>query len=174
MILRRSPVRPLATRVALALLVVAAPAIVSVAGCAKKDDKAAGAAPLASTSASALMPAKPLDSSVIPAGSANPFQVMNQALAAAQAASKGATPCERGFNGVIAFVTELERLAPRGANKATPPDREKFLAGCAALPLELQQCLDMSYGLSHQADCQAQQKKLDPATLAKVRQLMGK
>jgi hypothetical protein len=64
----------------------------------------------------------------------------------------GATPCETAYNAVHAIDE-----AARAGNKATPwtslPDRATFLARCAALPPDEQQCYQPRYAAENHPTC---------------------
>jgi len=67
-------------------------------------------------------------------------------------APAGKTPCESAF---LAFTAEHERAKEMGRVsmfiRIAP--RDEFLAGCAKLTPEQQQCLVPSYRMSHDAEC---------------------
>ena len=105
---------------------------------------------------------------------ADPAKALGAGLQAA-AEAKGDTPCEQSYNAIDAMIKAMEKqMPPGGKSKAAMPDKAKFLEGCKALPPQMQQCMVMSYAMAHQAECTEAQKKLDPATVAKVKALMGK
>jgi hypothetical protein len=67
-----------------------------------------------------------------------------------------------------------KNMPPGGKSTGGMPDKAKFVAGCKELPAQLQQCMVMSYAMAHQQECKDAQAKVDPATMAKVKALMGK
>ena len=155
-------------------------------GCDEKKD-AAPATPVAAPAAPA--PAAPAPAAPVaaapgtpaPAGDVKPGDApkmgdVGKALgdamnAAAQA--KGATPCETAFLGMEAMMKGLEKNMGAGGKKAELPPKDKFVGACKELPEPVQQCLTMEYGMAHQKECQEARAKLDPAKLAKLKELMG-
>jgi hypothetical protein len=157
--------------------------LLAAAGCEEKKEAApAAAAPAAAPAApAAAAPAAPpaaapaagAPAAGAPAG--DPGKALAAALGAAAQPPKGDTPCEQAYNGVMAMVEAMEKSMPnQPSKKGEMPTKEKFMAGCSALPKDMQQCMVMSYAMGHQAECQAAQQKMDPATAAKVKELMGK
>jgi hypothetical protein len=153
----------------------------------KKEEKAAALAPAAAAPAApaAAAPAAPaaVEPAAPPSGGApaaaapagDPGKALAAALGAAAQPPKGDTPCEQAFNGITAMIEAMEKSMPKGGGaKNEMPTKEKFMAGCSALSKEMQQCMVMSYAMAHQKECQDSQAKMDPATAAKVRELMGK
>ena len=65
--------------------------------------------------------------------------------------AEGDTACERAYNGVRTMATRLEGSLP-----ADFPAETDFLPACNELPPATQQCLEMSYGMAHREECQAQ------------------
>ena len=90
--------------------------------------------------------------------------------------AKGDTPCDQAYNAIEAMIKAMEKNMPPGAKAqgGGMPEKAKFVAGCNELPKEMQQCMVMSYAMAHQKECQDAKAKLDPATVAKVKALMGK
>ena len=164
-------------RSTLTLVLLAAAAV----GCEeKKEEKPAAPAPAAAPAApaapAAAAPAAPAGAPAAagaPAG--DPGKALAAALGAAAAPPKGDTPCEQAYNGVMAMVEAMEKSMPnQPSKKGELPTKEKFMAGCNALPKDMQQCMVMAYNMAHQKECADAQAKMDPATAAKVKELMGK
>jgi hypothetical protein len=67
-------------------------------------------------------------------------------------APDGGTPCETAYNALSATDD-----AARGTGMAVPwtrlPDRDTFLARCAALPPQEQECMQPRYAASHHPAC---------------------
>jgi len=96
------------------------------------------------------------------------------ALAAAMAAAgeaRGATPCERAFDGYRQMKSAVER-----AGHAAPAiaEHDRFVATCASLPATVQSCLELRWALQHPQECQDAQARLDPAQQAKLQTLIVK
>jgi hypothetical protein len=87
-----------------------------------------------------------------------------------------AAPCEQAYNGFEAMVKAMEKNTPPGGKTQKPnlPPKDKFISGCKELPTMMQQCMVVSYAMGHAKECQEAQSKLDPATVAKAKALMGK
>jgi hypothetical protein len=68
--------------------------------------------------------------------------------------------------------------AQSAAATTTPPGplppREKFLTGCAALPADLQRCLDPRWSSAHARECQETHAHVDSSTQARLQALIGK
>jgi|GEM_PF-2815738 len=157
-------------------------------GCDEKKDAAPATPVVAAPTTPA--PAAPVAAAPAPAGDVKPGDApkageapkmgeMGKALgdamnAAAQA--KGANPCETAYLGMEAMMKGLEKsmgAGGAGAKKELPP-KDKFVAACKELPEPVQQCLTMEHAMAHQKECQEAQSKLDPAKMAKLKELMGK
>jgi hypothetical protein len=97
------------------------------------------------------------DASATTPGPASQSQASTTAAAnqPAMGAVTGATPCERGYNG-------MQQMVAAFGQKRMPP-KAAYLAECAKLPGEVQECLEPSYGAPHRAECEAAGKKMDPA-----------
>jgi hypothetical protein len=133
------------------------------------------AAPPSGGAPAAAAPAAPGGAPAAGAPAGDPGKALAAALGAAAQAPKGDTPCEQAYNGITAMIEAMEKSMPKGGGaKNEMPTKEKFMAGCSALPKEMQQCMVMSYAMAHQKECQDAQAKMDPATAAKVKELMGK
>jgi len=132
-------------------------------------------APAAAPAAPAAAPAAPAANAAPSANAPAPAEAMKalgNALGAAAEAT-GDTPCEKAYNGMSAMVKAMEKQL--GAGKGKPmPEKEKFVAACKKLPPAVQQCMDMSYGMAHQQECQEAQKKMDPTAMAEMKAMMGK
>jgi hypothetical protein len=172
------------------LWVVAAVGGLALMGCDKKVEEAAkpaAAASAAASAATAVASAAASAAASVPAsaeaaasaagsamaaapGSGDPAAALGEALKAAAAAG-GGTPCEQAFNGIEAMVKAMEAKMGPGKSKPLPP-KEKFLAACAELPANVQNCMSMSYAMAHQQECQEAQTKLDPAVKEKFKALM--
>lgn len=97
------------------------------------------------------------------------------AMQAARENARGDTPCEQAYSGMEALVTSLQKNAsPGGASSANLPPKGKFLAACRELPETMQKCMVMSYALVNQKACMEARQKLDPATAARVKAMMGR
>ena len=132
----------------------------------------APAAPAAAPAAAA--PAAAPAAPGAPAGAADPGKALGAGLQAA-AEAKGDTPCEQAYNAIEAMIKAMEKnMPPGGKAQGGMPEKAKFVAGCKELPPQMQQCMVMSYAMGHQKECQEAQAKLDPATVTKVKALMGK
>jgi hypothetical protein len=153
-------------------------------GCDEKKEAppaAAAAAPAAAAPAAppaapaAAAPAAPTAAAPgAPAGAADPGKALGAGLQAA-AEAKGDTPCEQAYNAIEAMIKAMEKnMPPGGKAQGGMPEKAKFVAGCKELPPQMQQCMVMSYAMGHQKECQEAQAKLDPATVTKVKALMGK
>jgi hypothetical protein len=139
----------------------AAPAAAAPAAAAAAPGAPAAAAPGAPAAAAPGAPA------------ADPAKALGAAMNAA-AEAKGDTPCEQAFNAIDAMIKAMEKNMPPGGNSTGQmPDKAKFIAGCKELPPQVQQCMVMSYAMAHQQECKDAQAKVDPATMAKVKALMG-
>jgi len=90
----------------------------------------------------------------------------------AAAEAGGDTPCERGYNNLVAMVREL-RAHVGTSGQRNPPDREPFLEACNDLPPEVQECLVLPYALAHRVECQTRKDSLDPEVRARIRALMS-
>ncbi|NOY94365.1 MAG: hypothetical protein GXP55_24575 [Deltaproteobacteria bacterium] len=90
----------------------------------------------------------------------------------AAAEAGGDTPCERGYNNLVAMVREL-RAHVGTSGQRNPPDREPFLEACNDLPPEVQECLVLPYALAHRMECQTRKDSLDPEVRARIRALMS-
>jgi hypothetical protein len=160
------------------MLVFAASAV----GCDEKKEEAKPATPAATTPAPAPTAGAP--TTPAPAGgdkaAADPTKVageMGKALGDAMKAAteaKGGTPCETAFNSMEAMMKALEKNMPPGGKKAELPVKDKFVSVCKELPEQVQQCMTMDYAMGHQKECMEAQSKLDPAKMAKMKELMGK
>lgn len=84
------------------------------------------------------------------------------ALNAAMLNAPGATPCERRYGALVPLRDSLEKS---GAHPKPLPAKDAFLAECAKLPNDLQQCQDPAYVVKHGADCDAARKHADPAVV---------
>ncbi len=97
------------------------------------------------------------------------------ALPAAVVGGRTATveACEVAYDEMAGMVEDLERKLGAGtkADGKMPP-KDKFVAGCRALPPALQRCMVLTYAAEHQEACVTAKSKLDPATAAKVGELM--
>jgi hypothetical protein len=100
----------------------------------------------------------------------DPARALAAALAAANEA-RGATPCERAFDGYQQMRTAVERTT-HPAPKLAP--RETFLATCAQLPAEVQRCLELRWSVEHPKECLEAQGRLDPALQTKLQSLIVK
>jgi hypothetical protein len=96
-------------------------------------------------------------------------QMLQHAANAANNA-QGGTPCEQAYNGVVEMARALLANNPRAQSELPP--RERFLAGCAELPVEAQQCMVIGYAMQHQQECTALQARVDPAVMARARAAM--
>lgn len=162
-------------------------------GCGKKeaDTPKPAAAPPATSSpppapSPATPPASPAATSPVVSGAqgtasahagAPPAKALATALEAANRAPKAGTPCEQAFSSMKAVVDSMKKhMLPAQAaeTESKLPTQEKFLAGCAALPPPLQKCLNIAYAMSNRDECRDAQAKLDPATAAKIKAMMGK
>jgi hypothetical protein len=147
----------------------AAPAAAAPAAPAAAAPAAAAAAP------GAAAPAAAAPAAGAPAAAADPAKALGAAVNAAAAPAAGDTPCEQAFNAIEAMIKAMEKnMPPGGKSTASMPDKAKFVAGCKELPPAVQQCMVMSYAMAHQQECKDAQAKVDPATMAKVKALMGK
>jgi hypothetical protein len=149
-------------------------------GCEQKKDAppppppAAVAAPAAAAPAAAAPAAPGAAAPAAAAGAADPAKAMGAAMNAAATAT-GDTPCEQAYNAIDAMIKAMEKNMPPGGKSSTGmPPKDKFIAGCKELPAQLQQCMVMTYAMQHQQECKDAQAKVDPATMAKVKALMGK
>src|SRR4051812_45942152 len=80
-----------------------------------------------------------------PQTATDPAKAIAAALAAA-ADAEGATPCERAYSGLERMRAAAARSAAASTTPPAPlPPRERFLAGCAPLPADLQRCLDLRW-----------------------------
>jgi hypothetical protein len=154
--------------------------LLAATGCEEKKEAAAVATP---PPAAAPAPTPPPTAAAPAAGApgasgaaaADPGKALAAALGAAAEAPKGDTPCEQAYNGITAMVAAMQKnMPPGGKTTGDMPTKEKFMAGCGALPKDLQQCMVMSWAMAHQKECADAQAKMDPATAAKVKELMGK
>lgn len=151
--------------IALALLVAAA------IGCDEKKEEPKPA-PAATAPAPAPAPA-PADPA---AAAAAPSPAAAMVAAAATGEGKGGPPCEQAYNSIEAMIKSMEKSMPAGGKTTGGglPPKDKFIAGCKELPEMMQNCMVMSYGMTHQKECMEAKSKLDPATAAKVKAMMGK
>jgi hypothetical protein len=87
-----------------------------------------------------------------PASSAAGVDFALQPISGVFDAPQGATPCETAYNAVSAVDQ-----ASRARNRTTPwdvlPDRDTFLARCAALPPQEQQCYQPRYSAENHPTC---------------------
>jgi hypothetical protein len=156
----------------------------ALAGCEEKKDAPPPPPPPAAAAPAAAAPAAPAAAVAAqpttaapgaPAAAADPAKAMGAALNAAAAPAAGDTPCEQAFNAIEAMIKAMEKnMPPGGKATGSMPDKAKFVAGCKELPPAVQQCMVMSYAMAHQQECKDAQAKVDPATMAKVKALMGK
>jgi hypothetical protein len=88
----------------------------------------------------------------VPATAAPGVDYAMSPFAAAFDAPEGATPCETAYNAFHAIDD-----ASRARNKSTPwsslPERDTFLARCAALPPQEQQCYQPRYSAANHPIC---------------------
>jgi hypothetical protein len=155
--------------------------VLALVGCEEKKEAPpppppppAATAPAAAAPAAAA-PAAPAAPAATPGpAAADPGKALGEAMNAAANAT-GATPCEQAYNAIDAMMKAMEKNMPPGGKSAgSMPPKDKFVAGCKELPPQLQQCMVMNYAMQHQDECRQAQAKVDPATMAKVKALMGK
>ncbi len=78
---------------------------------------------------------------------------LDQALAAAIAASVGDSPCERSYNSMVAMRDSLvDSLGEEAAQDL--PSRERFIQACEQLPQDAQRCMDIAYAMDNHEECQ--------------------
>lgn len=168
--------------IALALLVAAA------VGCDEKKEEpkpAPAATAPAPAPAPAAAPADPAAAAAAPSAAAaapapgspnTPSPAAAMVAAAAAGEGKGGPPCEQAYNSIEAMIKSMEKSMPAGGKTTGGglPPKDKFIAGCKELPEMMQNCMVMSYGMTHQKECMEAKSKLDPATAAKVKAMMGK
>jgi hypothetical protein len=153
-------------------------------GCDEKKEEAKPAPAPTTPAAPAPTAAAPTTATPTPAGgdkaaadATKAAGEMGKALGDAMKAAgeaKGGTPCETAFNSMEAMMKALEKNMPPGGKKAELPAKDKFVAACKELPDQVQQCMTMDYAMGHQKECMEAQSKLDPAKMAKMKELMGK
>jgi hypothetical protein len=109
---------------------------------------------------------------VPPPGMKQIGQVLAEAAEAAnEAGAEGANDCERAYNSAVAMARSLhERMG--GTGEAATPDRSRFLEGCARLPPEVQQCMNIGYAVQHQSECR-QLRESNPEIMREVEALLG-
>jgi len=98
-------------------------------------------------------------------GTAGIEGVANALEEAAEAAAEGegeGTHCEQALAGMLAMREQLE-ASLGGDNEAPPLDEAGFLAACQGLPEGAQQCMVMSYAISHQEECAEFQQQIQNA-----------
>ncbi len=164
------------------VLVMAAVAL----GCDEKKEEAKPAAPVAAAATPtpapaptpAVAPAAPATpgapGSSVAALPGDPAKALAAALNAA-ADAKGGTACEQAYNAFEGMMKAMAKSGPPGGKTTNSmPPKDKFLAGCKELPPNVQQCMVLNYAMAHGKECQEAQQKMDPATAAKAKALMGK
>jgi hypothetical protein len=96
---------------------------------------------------------------------------MQQMAAAVQvgiAAEQGDTPCERAFTGMSAMIVYLAANAPNEMAKLKPPTRAEFLPVCHGLDADMQRCMQLSYGMEHQEECQRVHASQPPEVMERL------
>jgi hypothetical protein len=99
---------------------------------------------------------------------------MKQMAAAVQvgiAAEQGDTPCERAFTGMSAMIVYLAANAPAEQAKLKPPSRAEFLEVCKGLSPEMQRCMQLSYGMANQEECQRVHTSQPPEVIERIQSI---
>jgi hypothetical protein len=135
------------------------------AGC---DDQDAGDPPSEAARATAITSGAAEDTGE-GAGRVSPEEAMDKALSAA-AEAEGRSYCERAYNSVVSMIRGIQEEM---GGQANVPHRDAFIEGCEALPEPMQRCMYTGYAISHQKECEAARKELDPETIEQVKGLMG-
>lgn len=92
------------------------------------------------------------------------------ALENIQAPSEMRTTCENAYAGVVDTISMLTAQLGDKAKLNTPKE-EFFLKKCQSLPAYAQRCLEMSYVIKHQKECQSVEGKLDDRERATLKEL---
>lgn len=83
-------------------------------------------------------------------------------------------PCEQAYASITAMLAAMQKQFGAGQANGNMPTREQFVAGCGALPENMQRCMSMQYAMTHQQECEEARTTLDPETTARVQELMGR
>lgn len=110
---------------------------------------------------------------VAPPNLAGLSQGLGAALQAGEANSN-LPPCEQAHASIVAMLAAMQKQFGPGQANGAMPSREQFVAGCSQLPEQMQRCMTMQYAMAHQEECNQARENLDPATMARVQELMGR
>ncbi|GEM_PF-2716591 len=84
--------------------------------------------------------------------------------------------CSKTYDFMKSFTEQMEqRLAKMGKKapqKKELPSKEKFVAACKELPIEIIRCLDMEYAMKNQQECSDAKKNADPEKIKKFEEAL--